>query len=214
MDDWQDEVGKTTGNLIGWLIIAGIIVSIGIFVGGPILSIYTLAKGWNYTSGRVKAGAILLPTIGAIAVIGFIAQGRSYSFDPVSCLMFLSPFFSLALIPLAYYKDNAPVRSNLSFVTQPSAALTTRNRDPFTDAGREIRPIVQIPDPISSLSDSKTCGHCHSSNPTESKFCQTCGTPLYKPAYRKIQLMCSQCGAANPVEHKFCGKCGTALMQQ
>jgi class 3 adenylate cyclase/tetratricopeptide (TPR) repeat protein len=47
------------------------------------------------------------------------------------------------------------------------------------------------------------CGRCSASNPSGSRYCDTCGAPL--------QLVCAACNHANRPGARFCGGCGREL---
>ena len=49
----------------------------------------------------------------------------------------------------------------------------------------------------------KACGHCHTANNVDAKFCDECGKEL-----RKI---CDACKQENDDDAKFCDNCGTSL---
>src|SRR4051812_12174630 len=50
-----------------------------------------------------------------------------------------------------------------------------------------------------------TCASCSAENPTEAKFCGSCGTAL--------AASCPSCGRRNPVGTRFCNECGTPLVE-
>src|SRR5690349_7782239 len=47
------------------------------------------------------------------------------------------------------------------------------------------------------------CPSCEYDNPSQTRFCGNCGTPLGST--------CSECGSDNPLRFKFCNACGAAL---
>ncbi len=47
------------------------------------------------------------------------------------------------------------------------------------------------------------CAHCQVSNPSDRKFCRSCGQPLWEP--------CVDCGTKNATDVGYCGKCGANL---
>src|SRR5580693_10160254 len=49
-----------------------------------------------------------------------------------------------------------------------------------------------------------TCPSCKFDNPSASRFCEQCGTPL--------ELKCSRCSATVSVGARFCGACGNQLV--
>jgi len=51
-----------------------------------------------------------------------------------------------------------------------------------------------------------TCPACASENPTSSRFCGNCGTPLART--------CPSCGSENPPANNYCATCGTALRSE
>jgi class 3 adenylate cyclase/tetratricopeptide (TPR) repeat protein len=54
-------------------------------------------------------------------------------------------------------------------------------------------------------SESATCGNCGAPNPSDSRFCGSCGMSLERPQ------QCPGCGAENPAGQRFCNSCGQAL---
>ena len=54
-------------------------------------------------------------------------------------------------------------------------------------------------------SEPATCGSCGTQNPTESRFCGSCGASLERPQ------LCPSCGAENPAGQRFCNSCGQQL---
>lgn len=61
---------------------------------------------------------------------------------------------------------------------------------------------VQQPS-INEKATEQTCTKCGNNNPSGSKFCNSCGSPL-SPA-------CAKCGFPNPSGAAFCGQCGSKL---
>lgn len=57
----------------------------------------------------------------------------------------------------------------------------------------------------SDHSESITCFKCGRNNPTNSAFCNGCGSPL------QAKKNCSACGFDNPHDSSFCNKCGSKL---
>jgi rRNA maturation endonuclease Nob1 len=51
------------------------------------------------------------------------------------------------------------------------------------------------------------CPKCGNPNPSENKFCGTCGQTLYPPP----PIQCPRCGTAMPSNIKFCRRCGFQL---
>lgn len=56
------------------------------------------------------------------------------------------------------------------------------------------------------------CPKCNSTNPTGSKFCQSCGETLPDPTTQvssaKPEKLCQTCGASNDIKNDFCDQCG------
>lgn len=56
------------------------------------------------------------------------------------------------------------------------------------------------------------CPKCNSTNPTGSKFCQSCGETLPDPTTQvssaKPGKICQTCGASNDIKNDFCDQCG------
>ena len=56
------------------------------------------------------------------------------------------------------------------------------------------------------------CPKCNSTNPTGSKFCQSCGETLPDPTTQvssaKLGKICQTCGASNDIKNDFCDQCG------
>lgn len=56
------------------------------------------------------------------------------------------------------------------------------------------------------------CPKCNSTNPTGSKFCQSCGETLPDPITQvssaKPGKICQTCGASNDIKNDFCDQCG------
>ncbi|HZQ08540.1 MAG TPA: zinc ribbon domain-containing protein [Anaerolineae bacterium] len=102
MSEWQDEVSSSVAKLIVTCIIAGLIITAAIFVGGPILAVYILINGWDKVRTRVIVGAIGLPLVGAAFVIASLVQTQSYTWDWLTILFVSSPFISLGLVGIAY----------------------------------------------------------------------------------------------------------------
>ncbi|GIL15531.1 MAG: hypothetical protein BroJett039_07040 [Chloroflexota bacterium] len=91
------------------LFIVAILVSVAltaaIFLGGPLLALYTLVKGWFNVTTRVKVGAIVLPFIGAGLAVWDVAQGQATSSDWAVLFLWGSLVFSLGMIGIAYYRE-------------------------------------------------------------------------------------------------------------
>jgi ribosomal protein L40E len=51
------------------------------------------------------------------------------------------------------------------------------------------------------------CLKCGSPNPSENKFCGTCGQALYQPP----PIQCPRCNTAMPSNIDFCRRCGFQL---
>lgn len=130
----SNEFGNGIGQLILICVIFGLIVTIGVWVGGPILSVYTYANGWKKTSGLVKAGAIILPIIGAVFVFASIAQGELGSWGPLQILLTLSPIVSLGIVWLAYNKAQTPVMPQLVAAAGQSGEPTSESIELFNRA--------------------------------------------------------------------------------
>src|SRR6476469_30287 len=56
-------------------------------------------------------------------------------------------------------------------------------------------------------SESTTCGRCGTRNPSDSRFCGSCGASLERPQ------QCASCGAENPAGQRFCNSCGRQLVE-
>ena len=56
------------------------------------------------------------------------------------------------------------------------------------------------------------CPKCNSTNPTGSKFCQSCGETLPDPTTQvssaRPEKICQTCGASNDIKNDFCDQCG------
>ncbi|MCA9673128.1 MAG: zinc ribbon domain-containing protein, partial [Myxococcales bacterium] len=62
-----------------------------------------------------------------------------------------------------------------------------------------------------------SCNNCGKENPSGSRFCQSCGTPLaQRPASAEVaaMLVCRSCGTANAPGMKFCKSCGAGIAAQ
>lgn len=56
---------------------------------------------------------------------------------------------------------------------------------------------------VGSRANTLTCSKCAKTNPSNSNFCNYCGSPF--------SLSCPTCGHTNPYGGLFCGKCGSKL---
>lgn len=91
-------------KLFVYAVIVGIALAAAIFIGGPLLALYTLIKGWDNVSTPIKTGAIVLPVIGAGFAVWSIAQQQVVYWEWSSILLLSSPFLSLGMVGIAYYR--------------------------------------------------------------------------------------------------------------
>lgn len=60
--------------------------------------------------------------------------------------------------------------------------------------------------PASNVSSTWTCSHCHTSNPTKTKFCSKCGTQL--------GITCPSCSNLTNAGDPFCAECGKNIAEE
>lgn len=154
----DDDGAAMLGKLIIFIAIASIAITAAIFLGGPLLALYTLVKGWEQVSTRVKVGAILLPCVGAGIALWSIAQGQIYTWDWATIFLLGSPFFSMGMVGIAYWRyQRANALPNLT-----SIALPTTHID-------------------------RVCAHCGSINRAGYKYCSVCGKGALDAKHSQIQ---------------------------
>ncbi len=74
----------------------------------------------------------------------------------------------------------------------------------FNDAAQQAQPgISAIADAVREKSDSVVCPNCGNPCPQDAKFCEKCGSALYKS--------CPDCGEQVSLDAQFCKKCGKKL---
>lgn len=196
MDEWSEEIGGGVAKVIAISIIATILC-MGAFllasIVGPILSFWVLVNSWRRTSMRVKLGAILLPLIGASLLLVSLPSALSPSnqnwhlvFWLVSLLLVVSPFVSLGMMALAYYRDNP------SLFRQPLLTMSRPASSPAHTIG-------------------KRCTQCGAGNPPEYTFCGKCGASQRPPSTPMQNRRCPTCNTINPITYNFCGTCGGNL---
>lgn len=91
-------------KLFVYALIVSVVITAAIFLGGPLLALYTLIKGWDNVSTRLKAGAIVLPVIGAGIALWSVSQQQITYWEWSSVFLISSPFFSLGMVAIAYYR--------------------------------------------------------------------------------------------------------------
>jgi hypothetical protein len=97
----EDSVGCVVKLAIVAVVI-GLLITIGVCIGGPVLSAYTLIKGWSRTRPAIKAGAIVLPLAGVLPIVLSGAEIASAS-GAADVALIVSLFISMGLLALAYF---------------------------------------------------------------------------------------------------------------
>lgn len=154
----NDDNAEFLGKLILGIFLVSLAITIAVLFGGPLCALYTLVKGWDNVSTRVKVCAIGLPLIGAGFVAWTIAQGQVYTWDWASVLLMVSPFFSLGMVGIAYYRY------------QRANALPT---------------LPLLADPMGNVE--RLCVQCGALNRAGYKYCGVCGKPAIGATHQRVK---------------------------
>lgn len=102
-------------------ILVSVVITAAIFLGGPLLALYMLGKGWLNVTTRVKVGAIVLPCIGAGLAAWYVAQGQATYSDWTILFLWGALAVSLGMVGIAYYREQQ--KFSLANLSLPGTSL-------------------------------------------------------------------------------------------
>ncbi|OQY99220.1 MAG: hypothetical protein B6D41_01695 [Chloroflexi bacterium UTCFX4] len=115
----DDDAMESIIKLFIVAILVSIALTVAIFLGGPLLALYTLVKGWLNVTTRVKVGAMGLPLIGAGIATWYVAQGQIMYSDTTVLFLWGALVVSLSMVGIAYLREQQ--KFSLANLTLPTA---------------------------------------------------------------------------------------------
>ena len=114
-------------------------------------------------------------------------------------------YFTFIGMPLMFVGS---VMLSFAFKREVTRYIKNESVPVINEATKELKPSFNVIADSFKTDTNNTyiCNKCGAKNPTDSNFCNNCGTQL--------KIKCPKCGDINPNNSNFCNNCGESLKKE